>query len=183
MIYTRLSTCSASKRAFSLLEIMIALMILSVIGTVTVVQVKKLINAHRFEGEVADLFIALQEAQVLSSVYQTDLALDICVKSGKCSYRFSTDEPFPARKFKQDAVTLAHTHHVNFDNAKSTELHFDIYSGGRIEPRGVLAFHGSHKNGRVLWFDLQYGHLLKFFSRKPVTLKQKIPAPPKQNRY
>ncbi len=167
------------RRAFTLMEIMIALMILSVIGAVTGIQVKKLIEAHRFEGEVSDLFIALQEAQVLSAAYQTDLALDISLKTGKCSYQFSTDEPFPASKLKQGAVSLPYVHHIDFNNTKSPKLHFDIYSGGRVEPRGVLAFHSSKEDGRVLWFDLQSGHLLKFFSHKPLVLKQKIPAPPK----
>src|SRR5579863_4018445 len=65
------------RRAFTLLEIMIALALLCILGTVTAVQVKKMVDRHRFEAEVAGLFSALQEAQVLSATYQTDLALDI----------------------------------------------------------------------------------------------------------
>ncbi len=162
------------KRAFTLLEVMIALVIISIVGALTAFQVKKMIDAHRFESEVADLFIALQEAQVLSAAYQTDLALDIFLQEGKPAYRFSTDEPLSRGTLNQDPVVLAHTASLKFKNAKASNLHFDIYSGGRIEPRGSLAFY--QEDDKALWFDLQHGQLLKFSYRKPALLKQEIPS-------
>ncbi|MBS0604732.1 MAG: type II secretion system protein [Verrucomicrobia bacterium] len=168
------------KRAFTLLEMMIALVILSLIGALTAVQVKKLIDAHRFEGEVADLFIALQEAQVLSATYNTDLSLDLYLKEGKVFYRFSTDEPLSVQKLKRDPVSLAHTTELKFKDVKVTSLHLDIYSGGRIEPRGTLSFSQSSDDGKKLWFDLQHGQLLKFSHRRPSVVKQQVPSPPKE---
>lgn len=169
-----------NKRSFTLLEMMIALMILSFIGALSAVQVKKLIDAHRFESEVSNLFIALQEAQVLSATYQTDIALDIYSKDGTLMYRFTTDEPFKSHQFNSKEVSLPHMAKLMFKDAKATKLHFDIYSGGRIEPRGLLGFYQTMKEGsQSLWFDFQYGHLLKYAYRKPAQLTQQLPTKPK----
>jgi hypothetical protein len=161
------------------LEMMVALAILSLIGGLVTVQVKKMIDTHRFEGEVADLFIALQEAQVFAATYQTDLALELSVKSGAVSYRFSTDEPLSPHQLKQGFVSMPHVASIRFQESKAAALHLDIYSGGRIEPRGTLGFYQTNNEDKSLWFDLQYGQLLKFHSRKPPQAKQRVPARPK----
>jgi type II secretory pathway pseudopilin PulG len=169
-----------NKRSFTILEIMIALMVISIVGAVTAFQVKKLIDVHQFESGVSNLFIALQEAQVLSATYQTDISLDLFFKKGTLFYRFSTNEPFKPHQFYNKEVPLANTAKLMFKEAKVKQLHFDIYSGGRIEPRGILAFYQSEEDGRSLWFDLQYGHLLKFAFHKPPLLKLQLPVKPKK---
>ncbi len=161
-----------NKRAFTLLEMMIALMILSFIGAMTAVQIKKMIATHRFEAGVADLFLALQEAQILSATYQTDFSLDITSSKGKVDYRFSTYEPLSAHQFNQESKTIAYAHSCKFNNTKTTTLHLDIYSGGRIEPRGTLAFYTHPEEEKALWFDLQRGHLIKFSHYKPALISK-----------
>lgn len=167
---------SRKVRAFTLLEIVIALLIMSLVGSITAYQVKKMIDVHRFESEVTKLFIRLQEAQVLSAVYQTDLALDISLSGGKLHYRISTDEPFSSNVLNSNPVPLPYTSMIKFKDAKSTKLHFDIFSGGRVEPRGALAFYQSDETGKTLWLDLQRGNLLKFSYVKPISL-----TPPRIN--
>ena len=157
---------------------MIALVILSIIGSVTAIQVKKMIDAHRFESEVTALFISLQEAQVLSAAYQTDLALDIAKINGKLSYQISTDEPFPEAVLNTNSIDLRHVSAVKFNDVSPARLHFDIYSGGRIEPRGSLAF---YQDKKALWIDLQRGHLMKFSYQKPKPIKQEKLALPKES--
>jgi hypothetical protein len=162
---------------------MIALVILSLIGAITALQVKKLIDLHRFENEVSNFFISLQEAQVFSSTYQTDIALDIFEDKGNMQYRFTTDEPFRPHQFNDAKVPLAHTVVLKFNNSKTNQLHFDLYSGGRIEPRGILEFIQSKEEGsKSLWIDLQLGFLLKYSSAKPAISKQKTPGMPKDKR-
>jgi hypothetical protein len=158
---------------------MIALVILSLVGALTAVHIKKLIDGHRFEREVSNLFIELQEAQVLSSAYKTDITLDIYREEGELHYQFQTAEPFKASKFNQKAITLKHAGAVRFKDKKITALHLDIYSG-RIEPRGILTFLQTQEDdSKSLWFDLQYGQLLKFSYRKPLFCKQQVPEQPK----
>jgi prepilin-type N-terminal cleavage/methylation domain-containing protein len=157
------------KRAFTLLEMMIALVILGLIGSVTAIQVKKLIDNYRFEAEISSLFIALQEAQILSSTYQSDFALDITSDHGVFAYRFTTDEPLSPHLFSQQKFSLAHTAYLKFNGARMSSLHFDIFSGGRIEPRGRLCFSSSKdEEGRRLWLDLQHGVLVKFLPIEPL---------------
>lgn len=167
------------RRVFTLLEITIALVIIGFIGALTGIQVKKMISAHRFEEEVAALYFALQEAQLLSTAFQTDLALDFFIKEGKLAYRISTDEPFTQHQLNQTPRSLSHIATLQFKDAPTTSLHFDIYAGGRIEPLGVLAFCETTDNGKTLWFDLQNGGLIKFAQKKPILLKRSIPALPK----
>jgi prepilin-type N-terminal cleavage/methylation domain-containing protein len=167
------------KRAFTLLEMMVVLAVLSAVGTLTTIYIKKLLTVHRFESEVSDLFIAIQEAQVLSSAFQTDLSLNFFQKKGILYYRISTDEPLLPRQLNQGDFPLAHTDSLHFKGAKVKKLHLDIFSGGRIEPGGILTFRQSEEeDAKELWFDLQHGHLLKFTYSKPSLAKQLIPAKP-----
>lgn len=172
-----------NRRSFTILEVMIALVILSLIGVLSAVQVKKLIDAHRFEGEISHLFIALQEAQVLAATYQTDIALDIFSKNGQLHYRFASDEPFRGHQFNNRDIPLSHSAKLMFKESKVNRLHLDIYSGGRIEPRGILAFHQTQEeDSKALWFDLQYGYLIKYAYHKPLSIKQQpLPVKPKKS--
>jgi type II secretory pathway pseudopilin PulG len=156
-----------NKKSFTLLEMMVALTILMLIGSVTVVHIKKLIDVHRFESEVSDLFISLQEAQVLSAAYQTDLALDFFLDKEKLHYRFSTLEPLKERQLNQQTVALPHVASLSFKGSKVSSLHLDIYSGGRIDPRGMLTFFQSkEEHDKALCFDLRHGSLMHFLYHK-----------------
>lgn len=162
--------------AFTLLEMMIALFILGLAASLIATQTKKLIDFHRFESEISHLFITLQEAQVLSSAYQTDISLDFYRKGGKLCYRFSTNEPFTKYQLDQKEKNLTNIYKIQFNDQKFKELHFDIFSG-RLEPRGILAFFQTQEDdGKRLWFDLQYGQLLKFSYQKPTLAKHQIPS-------
>jgi len=173
---------ASCKRAFTLLEITLVLVIISLVGGLCVFQAKKLVSAHEFEEEVSRLFITLQEAQVLSTAYQTDISLDLFVNEGKVEYLFKTDEPFARAPFKKEPIRLPHLAKVVFNQAPLTKtLHFDIYAGGRIEPRGLLSFQQTaEEESKTLWFDLQYGHLIKCASEKPTGGLPKVPEKPKK---
>jgi prepilin-type N-terminal cleavage/methylation domain-containing protein len=165
-------------RTFTLLEMIVALVILSLIGALSAIPIKKLTDNHQFEEEVSHLFIALQEAQLLSSTYQTDIALEFYRVKQKLYYRFSTYEPFTSQQLNQTDQLLKKISTIQFQGKKINQCHFDIFSG-RIEPRGVLAFLlTSDEDSKSLWFDLQYGHLMKFSSRKPAPVKDSTPAQP-----
>ena len=160
------------KRPFTLLEMMLALTILVLIASFTTIHIKRLIDTHRFEKQISELFISLQEAQVLSAAYQTDFALDIEQGKGGFFYQFSTDEPFLESKFSQKKEPLSPEIQMKWGDKQSTRLHLDIYSGGRIEPQGVVSFSQSKEAAsRVLYIDMQYGHLIKFLHTKPTLMK------------
>jgi prepilin-type N-terminal cleavage/methylation domain-containing protein len=163
-------------KPFTLLEIMLALVILSLIASFSAIHIKKLIDDHVFEREVSELYIRLQEAQLLALTYQTDIALDFYVKNGKLHYKFTTNEPFkPSIKFDQVEKKI-HAALIQFNGKKIVPLHFDLFSG-RLEPRGILTFFQTkEQEGKKLWFDLQYGHLIHFAYSKPILFKQQLPG-------
>ena len=152
-----------SKSPFTLLEVTIAIFILVLISSLTGFQLKKLIDSHTFEKQVSHLFSALQDAQVLSCTYQTDIALDFYHREGKLCYRFTTNEPFQPAQLNQHEQEMAGTK-LQLNGKKIEQLHFDFYSG-RLEPRGIMTF--LKNEDKKLWFDLQYGQLIKFSHQQP----------------
>jgi len=166
------------RRVFTLLEIMVALTILSLIGTLTAAHISKLIAHHAFEKEASDLFISLQEAQILASAYQTDISLDITQESGKLFYQFSSHEQFTPQQLKPGRTKMKQIALVKFQEKKVKQLHLDIFSG-RLEPRGILTFYQTAKeNSKTAYVDLQRGHLLKFSYHKLPLVKQQMPIQP-----
>jgi prepilin-type N-terminal cleavage/methylation domain-containing protein len=160
-----------NKQAFTLLEMMIALTILVLIASFTGVHIKRLIDTHRFESQIGDLFTSLQEVQVLSAAYQTDFALEIKQEKGQFFYRFLTDEPLPEKKFSQKEVPLLAGTQVKFKEKNISHLVLDIY-GGRIEPLGFLSFlQSKEEKAKGLYIDLRCGNLIKFSSTKPPIIK------------
>ena len=153
-----------AKRAFTLLEMMVALFILTLVGTLVSVQVSKLIRAHRFEKEVSYLLTAIQEAQVLAVTYQTDIALDFRMEKGKLEYLFSSDEPFAKAIFHRQPVPLSVATSLHFNKKRAKTVHLDIYSSGTVEPQGVLTFSAGQEDGK---FDLDFsrGSLIKLVRR------------------
>ncbi len=167
------------RRAFTLIEIIIAIAILGLLSTFTLTQVAKLVKTHQFDKEVSELFIRLQEAQVLATTFQTDIELDISCKKGAFSYIFTTDEPFKKHQFESKECPLPHASLIQFNKSKpgKSSLHFHIYPQGRIEPRGVLIIESSTK---TLWIDLQYGFMMKYSNKQPVVINQSTqPKKPK----
>ncbi len=142
---------------------MLSLTLLVLVATLVAIPLKQLIDTHRFEARSEELFIALQEAQILSLAHQTDWTLDLWQEKGELFYRFSTDEPFLDKKFSQEKVVLGKGVKLLFRDKGVSSLHFDLSSGGDIKPRGIVTLEGE----RALYIDMQYGHLIKFLSSKP----------------
>ena len=131
-------------------------------------QLSKTLHSHRFQAEVGQLFISLQEAQVLALSYQTDLKLSIDKKKGEMGYRFSTLEPFPETLFLSKQINLKEIAKVTVNGKGVDKAEFDLFHTGLIEPRGVLCFFPKEGVGvSPLYVDFQGGHLLKFSYQKP----------------
>lgn len=155
------------KRLFTLLEMAIALSLLSVIGTVVGVSIKKLIDSHRFESSLLGLFHDLQQAQLLSSAYDAEVAVDLLKKDGSFVVCLHTQEP-GLKRYLETKRGLARTVAITFNGKKVSSLHMDIYSGGRIVPRGILAFADSvDERARVIYLDMSLGGLVTFSYAKP----------------
>jgi prepilin-type N-terminal cleavage/methylation domain-containing protein len=161
-----------ARRAFTLLEIVIALALLSLIGTLVGVQTVQLLRTHRFASEIEQFFTSVREAQVLALNYTTDHAIDISLENGIVYYQITTDEPFSPQVLDQRKIACKQISQIFFDQRKEKKLHFAILSSGSIEPQGVLALCSEQERRYI---DLRGGTLVKCTATKPALNKLKIP--------
>lgn len=155
------------KRLFTLIEMVIALALLSLVGTVVGVSAKRLIDAHRFESHLLDLFHTLEQAQILSATYNAEVTVDLCREKNTFVARFHTQEPHLKRYFATPKQ-LPQTAAVTWNAQPISSFHIAIYAGGRIVPRGVLAFFESvRERPRVLYVDTRLGGLASLSYTKP----------------
>ena len=137
-------------------------------ATLTAVPIKKLVDTHHFERQISELFISLQEAQVLSATYQTDIALDFFEEKGEIFYQFSTDEPLLFSHFSQEKRRLSQVALFKFKGKKASSLHCTLYAGGRFEPNGILSFFQTSKEGsRALYIDIGGDRLTRLYHAPP----------------
>ncbi len=158
-----------SKRAFTLLEIAIAIFILSLIGSVVSWQVSQLISSQRFQRDGSDFSILLQEAQALAIIHQTDFEMRLILKNHTWAYQLFSDEPL--KIIDRAQKELKETHFVTENGKKCKELTLKIFSSGRIEPHPLIGFHRTdpkEKEGVSFWIDLQIPIQIKCSHLRPV---------------
>lgn len=154
------------KKSFTLLEVMIAVCIFSMIASVSGWQIFRLISSYRFSNQVADCFSSLQHAQALALIYQTDLTFEIFSENDIYYYRINSDEPFPSsvldktKKYSLSAVKIC-----KYNDRLFTSKKWEIFSNGLIGPRGII-YLAKEEDG--LWIDLQKGFLLHCKNKNPL---------------
>jgi prepilin-type N-terminal cleavage/methylation domain-containing protein len=156
-----------NRKSFTLLEVMIAVCIFSMIASVGGWQIFRMISEYRFNNQVTDCFSSLQYAQSLALIYQTDVLFEIFLENDTYYYRIHSDEPFPpsilnrGKKHALSAVNICKYQKEPIENKK-----WEIFSNGLICPRGVIYF--AKQENKELWIDLQKGFLIKCVKEKPI---------------
>jgi prepilin-type N-terminal cleavage/methylation domain-containing protein len=165
----------AIKRSFTLVEILIVIAILSLVGGGIGYQISRLINDHCFQSEAAAICSALQEAQFISVIHETECELLIYPEKGHLVYQLKTDEPLPA--IDQRPKPLKESRFITLNNAKAAHVCFKVLSSGRIEPTAVLGFHQKdpvEHQFQGLWLDLQTPVQIKLMHEKPILKRFEI---------
>jgi hypothetical protein len=141
---------------FTLLEICVCLMILSLAAGFLGIHVKDAIEIHRFRNSVARLKIELQKLQMLALCHQSDLKISIYKKKNELYYKASSEEPGISEYACQENK-LGGISKLSLDGRKETvSLQMHIYSSGRIEPLCVVGFHRRDLEDEIgsLWLNL-----------------------------
>lgn len=155
------------RKSFTLLEVMVAICVFSLISSLSGWQIFRMVSEYRFNNQVADCFSSLQNAQALALIYQTDLSFEIFLENGTYYYRIHSDEPFPpsilnqAKKHPLSAIKVCKYNKEHIKNKK-----WEIASNGLICPRGVIYF--ARQENKKLWIDLQKGFLINCTKDKPL---------------
>lgn len=155
------------KKAFTLIEITLCLILLGLISALLTWQIKDMIDVHRFQKHI-DIFLTdMRKAQTLALTYQTDLAISVYKTEDKFVYLITTDEPIknlpPAK-----AKVLQGVSNLMFNDLEMDKLQLHVYSSGRIEPLGVVGFFPKKRSEDVegLWVDLRTPIQVKLLNNK-----------------
>lgn len=177
-------TKSPKYRAFTLLEIMVALVIMSMVASVVGWQITRCISRYTFQSEVEELYNRVKNAQVLALTFKTDITLSFFQEKGLLYYQLKTDEPFSAAQFDQKPKPLKQVKLLTFNSKATKNLLLSLYSQGTLDPPGVLGFFpDKHKKQGALWIDFQGAFFLSLRTDQPRTIKEisiKKPTKPKK---
>lgn len=128
-------------KSFTLLEITLCLVLLSLTAGFMIWKVKEALQEVRFSNAFEQLIVELQKCQFLALSHQSDLQLEFVHRDGHWYYSSSSDEP-SLRKETKNKVELDLLSTLKFDEKKRESFLLKIYSSGRIEPLGVLKLRG-----------------------------------------
>jgi prepilin-type N-terminal cleavage/methylation domain-containing protein len=155
------------RKSFTLLEVMVAICIFSMMASISGWQIFRMISDYRFNNQVTDCLSSLQNAQSLALVYQTDLSFEIFLENDSYYYRIHSHEPFPPSILnKEKKYSLSAVEVCTYNKEIITNKKWEIFSNGLIYPRGRIYFAKQEKKG--LWIDLQKGFLINCVKEKPI---------------
>ncbi len=120
------------KRAFTLLEMMLALAILTLVGVAVSFKMYGVVHSYRFQREVSEVYQALKEAQTIAMTYQIDLTLILYKKQAGFAYRLQANEPLVCIDRKEHL--LKEITHISVGEKQRKSLELIVTPSGRIEP-------------------------------------------------
>lgn len=132
------------KRAFTLLEVMIAFLILTLAGTVVGFQMYGAVSLYRFDQEVSELYQDLKEAQIIAITQGIDISLSFNQNKGVWSYVLSSEEPRVLISKKPHL--LKQVTHLQVDkktygpHSKVQPASLTFYASGIVDPHPSLVF-------------------------------------------
>jgi prepilin-type N-terminal cleavage/methylation domain-containing protein len=145
------------KSAFTLLEIVICLAIVTLLMGVVGVKIYQLVDLYRFRFSVQKMLFELNHWQILALTHRQDVAWTISKQNEEYVFRYETETPLSS-PFASQKHALSNVRHLKLNGKIVPALQGMIYSTGRIEPEGILHF--EPKEGispeEALWIDLKY---------------------------
>lgn len=155
------------RKSFTLLEVMVAICIFSMMASISGWQIFRLISEYRFNNQVTDCFSSLQYAQSLALIYRTSLSFEIFLENDTYYYRVHSNEPFLPSILNQKKIhALSAVKVCKYNKEHIKNKKWEIAPDGLICPRGHIYFAKQEKKG--LWIDLQKGFLIKCVKEKPI---------------
>jgi hypothetical protein len=162
---------------FTLLEILLALAIASLIASVIGVQASRLLEHYFFSHEIDTFTTTLKEAQWLSTTFKTDIRIHLFQERDVFYYAVETDEPFTKIPLDRGKKKLGQLKKI-LHNKKSEKVFTLTLFSGRLEPRGILVFLSKNKLHQFL--DFQGAFAITLSSQKPRPLPESSPLFPEK---
>jgi prepilin-type N-terminal cleavage/methylation domain-containing protein len=151
------------KKAFTLIEVVISILVISLISSFLGVKILDLISKHQFKKSCTIFLECIRRMQVISLTHDMDSSITI----SKCGEEYLL-LPHLEKKIHACAVLdmkkLKGIDSMKINHQESKQFSLEIYSFGRIEPSALICLTGKDD---VFWIDTRYGAL--------ATMKEKFP--------
>lgn len=168
---------STVRYSFTLLEILLAITIASLIASVIGIQASNLLSHYFFKQEIETFTTTLKEAQWLAVAFETDIQIHLFEEKGTFYYLLQSDEPFTKIPLDRQKKKLAQVKKIFHGKKSEKDLILTLFSG-RLEPRGTLTF--VSKNKQHQFVDFQGAFAITLSSQKPSLLPESIPSFPQK---
>ena len=163
------------KQSLTLLEIMMAIMIMAVVAGSAIFQLKSMIEGHRFECSAKKLKERVERAQLLALSYNTDMQITITKEKGGWTLIIHSDEA-ALWHLNKTRVRLSGIETISLNGTLKSKMVLDIFSNGRIEPLGSMKIEAKEK---VRYLDFRTPIQISFVKTLPSLPKITIPEKPK----
>ena len=156
------------KRAFTLLEILVCLAIISLVSVLVGTKGHQLLSYHQFRSISQTFLLDLGRFQILSMASGSDVVCRITKEASGCFIRWQADASLPV---EQGALSyeLKGVEKIQFQRKEVKDLEFTLFSSGRISPASLVTFI-SKKDGKALSIDLAYPFHVKEGAAKSPSL-------------
>lgn len=147
------------KKAFTLLEILVCLAIISLVSVLVGTKGHQLLSYHQFRSISQTFLLDLGRFQILSMSSGSDVVCKITKNASGCFIQWKADAPLPV---EQGALSyeLKGVEKMQFQGKVVKELEFTLFSSGRIFPSSLITF-VSKKDDKALSVDLAYPFYIK----------------------
>ncbi len=158
----------AKKKPFTLLEVMVSLVILSLITGTCLWKGSQFLSHHRFTSDSQKLSRQIEELQAYALCYCASIDLELFYDKGILSYVSSSDEPLDAVKKAKGSLPGITFFMVNDLPGDKATIHFHPKMG--ITYPESISFHlskSSSNNDSSYYIDLVRGIPFNLLSKNP----------------
>ncbi|MCX6989331.1 MAG: type II secretion system protein [Chlamydiae bacterium] len=171
---------SSKKRAFSLLELLVAFSLIALVSSLLGVNVVSLIKRHRFHHSIAVFREDLVQMQLLSISHGCDTAIKVAQKNGKFYYQCMADLTMhkgPLFSWKP----LKGVQAITVDKKKVAAAQVTLFSSFRMHHPVCIGFHQDTQNNpaQSLWIDMGQ-RVLPCISCVPSIFSGQAPLPSRE---
>ncbi|MBS0628547.1 MAG: prepilin-type N-terminal cleavage/methylation domain-containing protein [Verrucomicrobia bacterium] len=147
------------KRAFTLLELLVCLAIISIVGVLVGTKGHQLLEHHQFRSTVQNFLLDLGRFQVLSMTCGSDIVCRITQDVSGCKVHWELETSLPVER-EALSYGLKGVEALQFQGKPTKEVEFILFSSGRISPTHLITFIPKKEDKR-LNIDLVYPFYLK----------------------
>ena len=161
-----------SRRAFTLLEVMIVMALIALMAGFGTWSLTDLLTQHRRQAEVDDLKNFLQELQLEALALESDLEVTLYKEKGSLKVRSKTAEKI----LRDRIIELKEVNRLFINDQETDRATFQVLSTGRFYP---LALIGIERKQSSLWVDVRQPIQIKYFEEHPGRQVVILPNKPK----